>query len=197
MNISKIQFQEKASQRVYWNYMNRIEKALKILPKQEQKDVLMEFNSHIFEGMKRNSSKNEMDCLLDIIEKLGDPDEVLKPMIAEKKLVQATKTFNPIHVFKALTLNITNGLSYIVFSILYLLLFSFIALIIMKIIYPENVGMFIENGKLRTLGMSFPRPENTKEVLGNMFIPFVILGTIISYLFITLLMKLKQFINKK
>ena len=133
MNIKEIQFKESSSQRIYKNYMNRIEKTLSSLSKSDQKEILLEFNSHIYEGLARKNKGNETNQLLDILDKLGEPEEVLKPLIADKKLEQATRTFNPIHLFKALTLNITNGVSYLFFGILYIALLGFVFLIYAKL----------------------------------------------------------------
>jgi len=103
-----LNFEQSASQKIYNDYINRIKRTTATLTKEDREDVLLEFNSHIYEGMKRDPGGNEVDRLLNLTENLGSPEEVLKPLIAEKKLQQATKTFNPIHVIKALVLNISN-----------------------------------------------------------------------------------------
>lgn len=199
MKIEKIKFKEEEAQGVYKSYLKRIEKAVKTLPKSEQQEVLMEMNSHIFEAMQQNSKQNEMDCLLDVIDKLGVPEEVLKPLIADKKLEQATKTFNPLHVFKALILNITNGISYVIFFILYLCLSVFVFAIGAKLLYPNEVGMFYKPNEIFVLGVRAAENSTHKnyEVLGAWFIPAMLLGIIVFYFIITLLLKLKRFINKK
>jgi hypothetical protein len=199
MKIKEIQFKESSSKRVYDNYMNRIQKTVRSLPKIDQKEVLLEFNSHIYEGLARKNQESEIDRLLDVIDKLGDPEEVLQPLIADKKLEQATRTFNPVHLFKALILNITNGISYIIFFILYLSLFGFVFLIYAKITNPEEVGLFFENEQFLVLGKINPEYlANTtyKEVLGNWFIPVMICSILLFYLLITLLLKFKRSINK-
>jgi uncharacterized membrane protein len=96
------------------------------LPPKDQQEVLLELNSHIYEGLKHKTQQSEIDRLLDILEKLGEPEEVLKPLVADKKIEQATSTFNPIHLAKALFLNISNGVSYVFLILLYLSLFGFV-----------------------------------------------------------------------
>ena len=200
MKLEQLKFSQSASQRVYDGYMRRITKALSVLPKSDRQDVLMEFNSHIFEGTQNNQQDNEIDTLLDILDKLGTPEEVLKPLIADKKLEQATKTFNPVHIFKALVLNITNSTSYIIFFILYLCLFGFLFIVYAKITHPSEVGLFFDNNTFIALGKINPEYINnttTREVLGGWFIPVIILAILLSYILITLLLKLKRTINKK
>lgn len=199
MKFKEIKFTDTASKRIYDNYIRRIKKTIRPLPLQDQNEVIMEFNSHIYEALQHKDQKNEIDRLLDVIDKLGEPEEVLRPLVAEKKMEQATRTFNPVHIFKALILNITNGISYIIFIILYLCLFGFVFLIYAKIENPEDVGLFFKDGRFRALGKINPeylQGSAYTEILGSWFIPVMVLSTIISYLLITLLLKFKRKINK-
>lgn len=198
MKIENIKFSQEASKRVYNDYMKRVKKATSSLSKQNQEDIYMEFNSHIFEAIQQKNSINEIDLLLDILEKLGIPEEVLKPLVADKKLEQATKTFNPIHVFKALVLNFTNGITYIIFFILYLFLFGLVFLIGAKIVNPAEVGMYYKESSLFVLGISSEAKQSgVSEILGNWFIPVMLISIVIFYTLITLLLKLKKTINQK
>lgn len=199
MKLKEIEFNDPASKRVYGSYMKRIMKTISPLSTKDQNEVLLEFNSHIYEGLQHKNQINEIDKLLDVIDKLGEPEEVLKPLVADKKLEQATKTFNPIHLFKALSLNITNGISYLFFFILYLCLFGFVFLIYAKIQNPQEVGLYFEDGSFLVLGKMNPeylRNPGIKEVLGDFFIPAMVVAIILSYLLITLILKFKRTINK-
>lgn len=198
MKIESIKFNQEASKRVYDDYMKRVKKATYPLSKENQDDIYMEFNSHIFEAIQQKGRTNEIDTLLDILEKLGAPEEVLKPLVADKKLEQATTTFNPIHIFKALVLNFTNGISYIIFFILYLLLFGFVFLIFAKIIHPTDVGLFYKDTSFMVLGLTHDAQQSgLTEVLGNWFIPVMLLAIVLFYILITIVLKLKKRINKK
>ena len=198
MIIENIKFSQEASKRVYNDYMNRVKKATNSLTKQNQDDIYMEFNSHIFEAIQHKNGISEIDLLLDILEKLGIPEEVLKPLVADKKLEQATRTFNPIHVFKALILNFTNGISYFIFFFLYLLLFGFVFLIFAKIVNPADVGLFYKNASFMVLGIANKaNQEGIKEVLGNWFIPIMLISIVVFYFLITYLLKFKKLINQK
>lgn len=198
MKIQHIKFNQEASKRVYNDYLKRVKKATTSLSKESQDDIYMEINSHIFEAIQQNGKTNEIDALLDILEKLGAPEEVLKPLVADKKLEQATKTFNPIHIFKALVLNLTNGVSYMIFFFLYLLLLGFVFLIFAKIIHPAEVGLFYKNASFTVLGMSSETNQaGVREVLGNWFIPAMLFLVVLFYMLITLMLKFKKNINKK
>lgn len=193
--MKSITFKETASNKIYADYIKRVKRMTKRLPSEDQQDILMEFNSHIFESMQLETSNSEIEQLLDVIESLGQPEEVLLQTVASKKLDQATKTFNPIHVFKAIVLNISNGIAYTFFAILYILLFGFVFVIGAKIVNPEEVGLFFKSGSLFVLGSideaSRQDPAVT-ELLGNLFVPVMIAISVGLYFLITLLLRLKR-----
>jgi len=188
-----IEFTQKASEKIYKDYLKRVERMVKKLSKADKNELLMEINSHIYEGMQHVDASNEVESLLLILENLGAPEEVLKPMVADKKMEQATKTFNPIHIVQALILNISNGIVYIIFSILYFFLFTGILLIVLKIFLPET-GLFYKENKYFLLGLIDEKDAN--EILGNWFIPVMLISIAVLYFVITLLLK-RNINNKK
>jgi len=198
MEFKKIQFRSTDAQKIYENYLKQIQSATKKLSKEDQTDILMELNSHIFESISKiNSEENEVKTLLELLDKIGIPSEILKPLIAERKLNQATKTFNPIHIFQALILNFSYGIIYFIFFILYLFLFSFVVLIFAKMFYPDNVGFYYKRGEIFQYG-GFLQDKNIQqyEILGIWFIPVTILLGVLFYFLISLLLKLKKSLRK-
>lgn len=198
MKFKEISFTDNNAKRVYSDYINRVKNAVKSLDNETQNETLLEINSHIYEGITL-SQQNEMEGLLDVLEKLGNPDIFLKELVAEKQLEEATRSFNPVKIFKALLLNITNGFSYFIFLILYFTLFSFVFLIFAKIFNPENVGLFYRKNHFFILGKAKISDIDIQqyEYLGAWFIPFMILCIIVFYVLITFLIRLKKAINKK
>lgn len=198
MEFKKIQFRSADAQKIYENYLKQIQSATKKLSNEDQNDILMELNSHIFESISKiNNEENEVKILLDTLDKIGIPSEILKPLIAERKLNQATKTFNPIHIFQALILNFSYGIIYFIFFILYLFLFSFVVLIFAKMFYPNNVGFYYKKGEIFQYG-GFLQDKNIQqyEILGIWFIPVTILLGVLFYFLISLLLKLKKSLRK-
>jgi hypothetical protein len=76
---------------------------------------------------------------------------------------------------------------------LYLFLFCFVFLIFAKIIYPENTGLFIGDKIL----FGFIANNSSPEILGNWFIPVIIVGILLMFFVITLLMKLQYKLKRK
>lgn len=191
--MKEIEFKQSASNKIYKDYIERIRRVTKGLSKEDQEDVLMEFNSHIFEYMQKHQEESEVDHLMDVLETLGAPEEVLQSLVAEKTLTTATRTFNPVMLFKGLVMNLANGISYIFFAFLYLFLFAFVFVMVAKVIWPTEVGMFFQDGKFMLLGIpDADARAGMTEVLGNLFIPVMAIITIAWYFFITLLLRIKQ-----
>jgi len=191
--MKQLEFKQEAAQRIYDDYIKRINRTVATLSKADQQDIQLEFNSHIYESMQGNNKESEIDSLLDVLQKLGAPEEVLTQLVADKKLEQATKTFNPVHIFKALALNISNGISYTIFVMLYLILGIGVFSVGAKIFYPEKVGLY-----LYEKGWSIGIGENSgTEVLGNWFIPVMLGALLVFYILITLTLRLIRKLKKK
>lgn len=188
-----IDFKNKNSQRIYTDYLNRSKHVLRLLSKEDQEDSLMELNSYIFEYMQNHQSEDETTALLNILERLGSPEETLKEVVASKKIEQAVKTYNIKHLLVALFLNLRNGVVYVILFFLTLLLVCFPILIVLEILFPEQTGLFVGKNTFM-LGYTIP-DENKTELLGNAFIPFVVVLGVFLYFFIIFLLKIVK--NKK
>jgi len=192
--MKRIEFTDERAMSIYTDYMVRVERMTKILPKEDQNEILMELNSHIYEAVLQGSSKDtELNKLVDVITRLGAPEKTLAQLVADKKMNQALHTFNPVHLIKALALNVSNGIVYVAFFILYLLLAVSSLLIVLKCIYPQNTGIFLHNGYLSAIGFIGNSAQgNLTEIAGWAFIPMVVAYLLICYFALTLLLKLRR-----
>lgn len=189
--MKALQFSSNNTQRVYDDYMHRSRRMLRILSEKDREDCLLEINSYIYEYMQENNTGEETEELLNIIQRLGAPEETLKEVIAGRKTSQAIKTFNPKHLAQALLLNIRNGFIYILLFLLFILLLAFPVLIIAKLMYPAAVGLYVGPGTFIFGTSSSP---NTHEILGNWFIPVAIALSAVLYSGIIFFLKI---VNKK
>ena len=196
MEFKEIQFIDSNAQRVYSNYIQSIKNATKQLYAEDSLEILMEFNSHLYESVQNKNSKSEIDILLNAIDKLGTPEEVLKPLVADKMLDRATRSFKPTDIFKALFLNIGNGISYIIFGLLYFFIGIFTLSIFLKIFLGYRAGLFYSDD-ISFIGYTDDNNILINEVLGNWFIPVMLLLNIALYFIITVALKLKRSINIK
>ena len=180
--MKAIPFDNRSAQRVYEDYMQRCRRSTAILSATDREDVLLEINSHIYEYLSDNAASDQMENLLNVLERLGAPEETLKEVVAAKKIAQATRTLNPKHLIQALALNLTKGVFYVIATFLFVSEICFPVLIFLKLKNPDRAGFFIDNngrflyGYLHqgiTLGINFGFstiiPE--REILGMWFIP--------------------------
>jgi hypothetical protein len=206
--MKAISFDNQSAQRVYNDYIQRCRKATSILSAKDREDVLLEINSHIYEHLSANSTADQMEALLNVLERLGAPEKMLREIVATKKVGEATRTFNPKHLIQALALNLTNGIIYIILSLLFLFGITFPVLIGLKLIYPDRVGLFTHtNGTFRfgyqdkagsgSIGVGFFNSTKETEILGAWFIPVCLLIAVFIYIGIILLLKLVKKIKMK
>jgi hypothetical protein len=198
--MKAISFDTQSAQRVYNDYIQRCRKATSILSVKDREDVLLEINSHIYEYLSANNAKDQLETLLNVLERLGAPEETLKEIVAYKKIGQATLTFNPKHLIQALVLNLTNGVIYIVLFVLFLLELAFPVLIILKLIYPDQVGLYakrnggflygyISQSGSGGISVGFSNRVEQTEILGSWFIPVTLLIAVVIYFGIIFLLK--------
>jgi len=190
--MKSLQLENKSAQRIYNDYIARCNKALRILSAADKEESLLEFNSYIYEYLEanKNNGKDEIENLLNILERLGVPEETFKELIASKKMNQALRTFNPKVLVQALILNIGNGFIYILLSLLFLIEVCFVGLSVFKVIYPHRVGVFVGSHSF-AIGYSNAQANET-ELLGNWFIPAAIIATAVLYFFSLFILKINK-----
>jgi len=188
--MKRITFTNTSAQKIYDDYLKRVERTTAILPPADRLEIMMEINSHIYEATQGMPADQEIEQLLDTLEKLGAPEEVLQPLVANKKVLQATRSFRPRHIIQALYLNINNGIGFIIFSLVYLLIVVLGLLIPLKLIYPEKTGLFIRNDHFFGFGYVTELKPGLTELLGSWFIPTVFFFMGVFYFLNTLLFRL-------
>jgi uncharacterized membrane protein len=190
--MKRLTFENNTAQKIYDDYFKRATKYVNVLSPDDRSDILMELNSHIYEATHQTSAKNEVDTLVDTLESLGDPSEILKPQVAFRKARQAGRSFNPKHIFQALYLNLYNGGAYLLIAALYLLTVSFALLVIIKMIAPEHTGLFLNNGHPFAYGYTSANTSGLSELLGYWFIPMNAAFATLLYLLTTLIFRLRK-----
>jgi len=188
--MKKLSFTTSTAQKIYDDYLNRVSRCTRTLPEDDQREIMMEVNSHIYEATLAATPQTEVEVLVNALQSFGAPEDVLQPLVADKKVKQATRTFNPRHIIQALYLNISNGIGFVLFAVVYLFIAALGILIILKLIYPEHTGLFFKKDHFCFLGFTTELPGGLTELLGNWFIPVVAVLMIILYFLNTLLFRL-------
>lgn len=193
--MKKLTFQQHATVELYQRYIARVRRVTKTLPRIDREDILMEINSHIHERMQNIGNHGaEDETLRHILDKLGDPAVVFEPLVAGRRVKQASFSHRP-NILRVLARHVSSGVTYLLFSLLCLLQLVLVFVIGAKLIYPDEVGLFFKDGGFELLGIAAldVRQQNgLEEVLGNWFIPTMLAIAILFYSLSTLLLRLAQ-----
>lgn len=171
----------------YLSYMKKVTAMTHALPKTGQLEIQNEISSHIYESLRNSPGLSVQGAL----EKFGEPDAFLPEWVVLKKMEIAVGSFDPIRILRALFLGVrrhtAHAFKYVLFAILYLLTFTFAALCILKVIFPDRTGLLISQH-----GFAFGHTNDATgyhEVLGWWFLPICLFTAIFFYVMITVLLK--------
>ena len=144
MNV-KILFSDKLAQKIWDQYFRRVKWVSRSLSVKLQEELILEIQDHLYESFGRETGKSEADRLLNAIDKIGEPEEYIKPMVAERLLMDASQTFNPKMIAQGLYYHFWGSLKNFLSSIIFFLGYSIVLILglltILKIIYPRYVGI--------------------------------------------------------
>jgi len=165
-------------------YLFVLERSLKtFLPIEVVRDAVREIESHLGERIAASDgSPNEREALERILLELGPPLHVARAYSAERIVDEAIATERVVPMLRAVWhLAVTTLIGFgaaLGILIGYLVGLSFLALAILKPVFPSNVGVWVRTGheSLRTefpwrLGALFPIPANEHVVGGYWVIP--------------------------
>jgi len=196
INGVKMNFDAKIKDRValkIWNnYFKKADQLLKPLDSENKIDILSELKGHLFEKITAEGNDITPEKMIDAIEAIGEPEEFLKPLIADKLLLDAANSLNPKRVWLSLVYNLKVSAKKAtisgVFFIGYLLIIVFLAMVLSKLFIPDNVGLFISENRGIQFGI-ISDIEGFTEILGYWIIPIAVIISVILYVVLTKLMK--------
>ncbi len=175
-------------------YDKRVFHIIKPLDEKDRQDIKMELDSHIYESMARNPKEDEVTTLLYALEKLGEPEAFLYDVVAERKLNQARKSFNPLHIASALALNIGRGfiksVLFIIIGLLYIVSFACAALAVLKPFFSDKIGLHTSSNGDFVAGWINTHAPGHRELLGLWFTPVFIILAVLLYVINTFLLRL-------
>ena len=160
-------------------YLFVLQRSLKtFLPPDAVRDAVREIESHLRERMEAaDGSPNERETVERILAELGPPLRVAQAYSAERTLEEAVTTGRLVPMFRAMWhLAVTTfagfGAALGMFAG-YFVGFAFLAIAVMKPIFPEHTGLWVDNatGVPHDFGMRFPIPSDQHVVGGYWVIP--------------------------
>jgi len=162
-------------------YLFVLERSLKtFLPPDVARDAVREIESHLRERVaSAGGAPNEREALEKILAELGPPLRVAQAYSAERTIDEAVTTGRFVPIVRAMGhLAITTLAGFwAAFGLFvgYLVSFAFVALAVLKPIFPDNVGMVYQHGFPIGFGAQFPVRPGTMVGTGYWMIPVSLL----------------------
>lgn len=162
-------------------YFAKVDRALAALPRAEAEDVKRELEQHALDAA------GEAGGAQAALAQLGDPDEFLPDLVADKLRARAARTFSPLDVARAVGRSAGAGLAGLALSTLmgvgYLMAGFAILLGLMRLFDPASAGIYrLADGRLfigagDTLGGT--------DISGIWFSPVAIAAGALLYIVLT------------
>jgi uncharacterized membrane protein len=80
------------------NYLGRLRKGLRGFPAKDQEELVKEIHSHIYESFRNDPTENEVDRILKVLDKLGEPAAVASARLPEAMVTMGKKKKLPFYI---------------------------------------------------------------------------------------------------
>jgi uncharacterized membrane protein len=146
------------------------------LPRDTAQEAVREIESHLREAIAAaDGAPNETAVLQRVLAELGTPAQVARGYSLEMTLDEAAATAGLVPICRAL-LRLASTTVRGFFAVLglfagYAVGISFLAIAVLKPIFPANVGFIVVNGVVRSMGAQFPMPPGGEVRGGYWVIP--------------------------
>jgi hypothetical protein len=188
MNANEM-FNDKVCQRIWEQFFSRIRRISRSLNDEVRRDLLLELQGHLLESFRTEEGQSESERLLDAIDKMGAPEDFLKPMLADRFIMSAQRSFNLKSVVKGLYYNAYRGTSMVVVSLLvglgYLLSISLVVSAVLKPIFPNNTGLLFLEDEDIVVGFRLGTDPIVSDPLGYWTIPIALALAALLYIGLT------------
>ena len=191
------------SKKIWCAFERELNHKLKPLPESERDDIKMEILSHLYESASNNKASSEENRIINAIDRLGEPDLYLTPLIADILHAQSVAKGHPKAIAKSLLETTQKSILHL--SLTAIFGFGYVASMIIFImgimhIFNPDVGIWLDNsGGL--LSLSFTFQPNATQWMTEQFSFIAISVSAFSYwglskLLYTLFLESKKYTSK-
>ncbi len=182
-------FKNTITKKIWDQYDQRLQHILRRTDKEEKKELLLEIKSHLLESFRQDPAESEEEKLLNAIDRLGEPEIFLRPLIAERYMAKASRTLSPKDVARGLYFSLFIGFKKAVISFLlglgYILAFILAAMAVFKPFFPNHVGVLLFNDGSIIAGLSINSSGVKTDYLGYWVIPLSAALAVLIYIGLT------------
>lgn len=164
------------------DYFVQVDRLLAALPGADAAEVRRELEQHALDALAEGATAEEA------LARLGAPEDFLPDLVAEKLRTRAARSFMPGHIFRALAISASTGITGFVLSSLaglgYAIALLALVMGVMHLIDPDLAGVYrMPNGQ--TL-IGFGKSPGDVDMFGNWFSPIAFAVAAGLYLILTL-----------
>lgn len=170
------------AQKVWNNFERELAHKLKPLPVEDAKDIRLEILSHLYESASNDQAETQELRLINAIERLGDPDNYLTPLVADILLLQKTKKGYPLAILESFLIAASRGLFHMLaIMVLGFAYFHTMMIFVMAIMHigDPDVGLWLYD--TGGYALSFEAQSGGVQWLPKWFTPIALVASVGSY----------------
>lgn len=180
------EFSDPAARALWNDYVAQVDRMVALIGP-EAAELSEDLRAHLADSFASDTSSSEVDRLRRAIDRLGQPSEFLRPMLADELIERGARTYDPSLITRGLYHTVRSGsrraFSAMAFAAGYIVLATFAAMTLLKPFFGNHVGLIRSpNGSL-TFGLV--TDGGGEELLGLWSIPLTLALCALLYVLLT------------
>lgn len=180
------EFSDPAAQRLWADYIGEVDRMVALIGP-EAAELSDDLRAHLADSFASDTTGTEIERLRRAINRLGQPSEFLRPMLADELLQRGTQSYNPSLISRGLYHTIRGGsrraFTAIAFAAGYIALAIFAAMTLLKPFFGDHVGLI--RGPNGSLTFGLVSDGSGEELLGLWSIPLTLAVCAMLYVLLT------------
>lgn len=124
------------------NYMKRLKRHLRGLSEKDQTELVKEIHSHIYESYAHDGTKNEIERIFNVLDKLGEPAEVVSARVSPAMVSMGKKRKWPLYILAGFLITVF-GLPLGISGIAILFSALLVALVLILTVYVTGITLVV------------------------------------------------------
>lgn len=180
------EFRDPAAAGLWEDYVGQVDRMVALIGP-EAAELSGDLRAHLADSYASDPTGTEIERLRRAIDRLGQPSEFLRPMLAEELLERGAQSYNPSLISRGLYHTIRSGsrraFTAIAFAAGYIALAIFAAMTLLKPFFGDHVGLI--RGPNGSLTFGVVSDGSGEELLGLWSIPLTLALCALIYVLLT------------